>query len=376
MIKGRARRRFGALATALTAMALGSACWVAAASASTVFATPSPDATHDCSQAHPCDIGTAVASGPGTEVVVLPGTYSVSTVLFAGNAVDIHGVDGQPRPRIVSTYPFGALQLFGANATLRHVEIETTGAVAVEFEGAGQLMQDVIATATDPGASSCDPVAASGTVTLRNSICRGGNRGVGTSCNGCHETVTLRNVTSVGATYGLAFESAPGSASTFTVNATNVIARHTSGAGADVRAAAGSTNTDVAINLDHSNYATRDQVPCGTLPCTATVTDPATADNQIMLPLFVDAPGGNFHQAAGSPTIDAGVNDPANGVADIDGEARQIGALTDIGADERPPDVTVPPVGGGNPPPPPARKKCKKKHKRAAASKKCKKHKK
>src|SRR3954452_6537066 len=120
MIEGRAMRRIGTLCASLTVAVLGSASWAALANGATVYATPSPDATADCSQAHPCDIGTAVAAGPGSEVVVLPGTYSVSTTLFAGNTVDIHGVAGQPRPKIVSTYGFGALQLFNPNTTLRH----------------------------------------------------------------------------------------------------------------------------------------------------------------------------------------------------------------------------------------------------------------
>src|SRR3954447_1322099 len=166
MIKGRAIKGVGKLCAALTAGLLVSAAWAAGASGATVFATPNPDGVHDCSQAHPCDIGTAVAAGPGSEVVVLPGTYSVSTTLFAGNTVNIHGVAGQPRPKIVSTYGFGALQLFDPNTTLRHLDIETSGVIAVEFENAGQVMEDVVATATDPGADACDPVSTSGTVTL------------------------------------------------------------------------------------------------------------------------------------------------------------------------------------------------------------------
>src|SRR3954453_21997741 len=117
-MKGRAIGRLGALTAALSAAALASAGWTALASGETRFATPTPDATHDCSEAHPCDIGTAVASGPNTEVVVLPGTYSVSTQLFPGNTVDFQGGDRQPRSKIVSSYGFAALELFGDNATL------------------------------------------------------------------------------------------------------------------------------------------------------------------------------------------------------------------------------------------------------------------
>jgi hypothetical protein len=378
MIVGKRLRRARVLTLALLAVVLGSAVGAAAASGATVYATPSPDATHDCTQAHPCAIEQAVAASPGSEVIILPGTYSVSNILFAGNTVDIHGVDGQPRPRVVSTYGFAALELFGDNATLRHLEIETTGSSGVALDKGGQVMQDVIATATGAAASGCSPIAVSGTVTIRNSICRGTNRGIGTNCNGCHETVSLRNVTAIGDTYGIAFEESTGSTSTYTINATNVIARALSGGGTDVRAEAGDTNSSAEINLDHSNYASRQAVTCGTPPCPATITDPATASNQTAAPLFVNAPGGDFHQAAGSPTIDAGINDPLNGTTDIDGEARQIGPLTDIGADERPPDAGG---GGAASPPPPTlvkKKKCKRKKHRAAesAKKKCKKRRK
>src|SRR3954451_9009896 len=354
MIKGRAIKGVGKLCAALTAGLLVSAAWAAGASGATVFATPNPDGVHDCSQAHPCDIGTAVAAGPGSEVIVLPGTYTVSTTLFAGNNVDIHGVAGEPRPQIVSSYGFGAMQLFDANTTVRHLEISTSGSIGLELENAGQLIEDVVVSAVG---DACDPVSASGTVTMRDSICIGGNRGVGTTCNGCSETVSLRNVTAIGGPYGIAFESSPGSPSTFEVNATNVIARQTTGTGADVRAAAGDTNTAVAIFLDHSNYATRERVLCPSLLCVASVTDPLMANNQTTSPLFVDQAAGNFHEAAGSPTIDAGANDPANGTSDIDGDPRQIGPLTDIGADERLP--AVPPPTGSSPPPS-AKKKCKK----------------
>ena len=56
--------------------------------------------------------------------------------------------------------------------------------------------------------------------------------------------------------------------------------------------------------------------------------------NQSADPLFANAAGGDFHQLAGSPTIDAGTADPFNGFSDFDGQPRLIGAAPDIGADE------------------------------------------
>jgi hypothetical protein len=64
-------------------------------------------------------------------------------------------------------------------------------------------------------------------------------------------------------------------------------------------------------------------------------------------PIFVDAAAADFHQAAGSPTIDKGVltaGDTKMGTSDFDGQARTQGDAPDIGADERAPDPKVEPT--------------------------------
>src|SRR5436190_23486811 len=66
-----------------------------------------------------------------------------------------------------------------------------------------------------------------------------------------------------------------------------------------------------------------------------------SSSNQSASPVFDGVCCGNFHEIAGSPTIDAGQNDGANGSTDIDGDPRMIG-VTDIGADE-----LVPPAAPG-----------------------------
>jgi hypothetical protein len=56
--------------------------------------------------------------------------------------------------------------------------------------------------------------------------------------------------------------------------------------------------------------------------------------------MFANAAAGDFHQVAGSPTINAGADDPLNGVTDLEGKPRLFGAHTDIGADEyAPPSI-------------------------------------
>jgi hypothetical protein len=85
------------------------------------------------------------------------------------------------------------------------------------------------------------------------------------------------------------------------------------------------------VAADHSNFDVFNQAAG-----TALTQGPG---NQTAPPLFVDAAGGNYREAAGSPTIDAGT---AEGVsaADLDGNPRALGAAPDIGAFE----LVPPPV--------------------------------
>jgi hypothetical protein len=121
----------------------------------------------------------------------------------------------------------------------------------------------------------------------------------------------------------------------------NVIAR---GTAADVQTTVvtGGTGT---INLAYSNYTTASNSINGT----SNITPVGSPTNQTASPAFVNAPGGDYHEATGSPTIDAGAADARTGTLDLDGEARSQGTSMDIGADEftvaappPPPDTTPP----------------------------------
>jgi len=186
--------------------------------------------------------------------------------------------------------------------------------------------------------------------TLLDSVCAGK---VGLEDNvGEAWSLTLRNDTIYGTETGLFAVSAT---DLFQIAAVNTVIR---GGIRDIYAA-GSAPGTVAINLDHSNYASV------TSEGGASVTAAGSGTNQTATPLFVNAAGEDFRQAAGSPTIDAGANDAANGPLDLAGNPRTLAAvipcpaITDIGAyehaggpatcpsppTERKPDPIVDPVG-------------------------------
>ena len=71
--------------------------------------------------------------------------------------------------------------------------------------------------------------------------------------------------------------------------------------------------------------------------CYATCTTPLQANDPQNIssdPLFVDAMAGNYHLATNSPCVDTGVNRPAIGAVDLDGNVRVSNRRVDMGAYE------------------------------------------
>src|SRR4051812_20316179 len=127
-------------------------CLSAAASASAVTRNAAPGGSPsevNCTTT-PCTLKHVLEDVVTTndEVVVAPGTHDLtSTGLRLKNnvtGVNIHGQDGQPRPRVTSTgslYTFGSCTTTCVNdgLTLRHLAIDnqgTGGALSI-FGGAG-----------------------------------------------------------------------------------------------------------------------------------------------------------------------------------------------------------------------------------------------
>jgi len=327
------------------ALALTSA---APASAAQRYASPSGTALNSCAVASaPCDIVTAIdgKSGnmpvAGDEVIVEPGDYykigTASTPLASAliPPVDekIHGVAGQARPVIHSTGNSYALSLTAITAgmTASDLDIEQTGAGNGGLYLYGASVDRLIVHATQGDACSPD----SGTIT--NSVCwtsaSSGYAGVDEDWgNNTPTTSTLGNVDVYATQPGTDAISISGSGvGKYTLNASNVIARGggvIGGSGFDVDV--DSATTSFAVNLDHSDYVTASASGTGN----PTVTAAGSASNITADPALVNPAGGDFHETAGSPTIDNGVTSALNGSLDFDGQARTVDGFTDIGADE------------------------------------------
>ncbi len=317
------RPRLVLIGAAASLLMLGLAS--SSAAAAQRFASPTGAGT-TCTQASPCPLNTAITgASAGDEVILISNgtSYALGTSsILVPAGVEVHGEDGQPRPLIEASAGSAPLNPGGANVRLRHLNIQNTGpAVNVSF---GAVVRDVRAVSSNAGTWAC-LFGTSGTLTDALCIATSPTNSAGTGTNfGNAINVTLRNVTAVGGANGLSFGVSADSAPS-TVDAKNVIAIGP----VDVRAFA-STPSSIAINMAHSNYDTTAATGTGS----ATVTTAGTGSNQTAAPAFVNAAAGDYRQASGSPTIDAGTLDPQNGPVDLDGESRDQGLVPDIGADE------------------------------------------
>ena len=294
----------------------------------------------------------------GDEVVLAPGEYSAMAGDFGPNGfvsleegISVHGAADQPRPLIKRDTPPGLPALtVNAGDTVSHIEVENTAAfTGIEIQGG--VVEDVIARSSVEGGIGCRLIRG----TIRNSAClstgaHGAAIGEPHALVGSPNALALRNVTAVSTgleSFGLKYSvRGVGPDSIFTIDASGVIAR---GLAKDVLAEGlSSTQTPgtgamVAVNLDHSNYASTATVT-DEGGGTATVTTAGSGTN-IEAPPLLAADG--FHQLAGSPTVDRGPEASSEEEKDIDGDPRTIGGAPDIGADE----LVVTPPGPPSAPP-------------------------
>jgi hypothetical protein len=219
------------------------------------YAEPNGDGPPaSCPQSDPCDINTAVEAPSvefNDEIVVLPGDYALGAdTLMAAFDINLHGADGQPRPRLSSTADIAVV----SRGRIADLEITGSGGTVLQAAGATPLAERVIVRSTGTGGIACLGL---GTTNLfRNLVCwASGSNGIAYSTGGTvPRTATLRNVTAVAAGTGI-FGYAFIGGNTM-IDARNVIAR---GVSADVGAFTDSTGVSSTITLDNSNYVTESE---------------------------------------------------------------------------------------------------------------------
>ncbi len=280
----------------------------------------------------PCSFPTAMlGAASGDEIILAPGDYGselspITADVYSYGALDVHGAAGQPRPRIFSSATY-SLGLYNPASAARHLEVHrTTTSAGVAFDAYATTIDDLVV--TSPGGASAAACRLSGAaIVMRNALCRSGSEMggfailVSDAVDGA-KTVTLRNVTAIATgSEAAALGVVASGARNATVTAVNSIFEGSVDVSARETAPA-----DAVVNVTYSQLHTNQQDPGAEINQDAT--------SVYAYPLFLDFPGGNFHQDAASPTVDKGIDDPANGATDWDGDPRSSGARTDIGADE------------------------------------------
>jgi hypothetical protein len=288
-----------------------------------------------CESTAPCALTEAVKHAAAEDAVILePGTYTLTTEVGITKAIEIGGQPGAAAPVIVTNGY--AVRVQGAPARVHDLRIEGTGPFRL-FSGVAERIFVSFTGATNQACGMADGAS------LLDSVCWAHDGGptatasaIGLSAAGNTTTMTLRNDTAIDSNAsGEAIRTeTSGAGPKLVVEATNVIARAKQ---FDIEMDLGGKAFPVTeVKLTNSNYAT----VAGEVAPFATVTAPGTNGNQTAAPIFVAADEGDFREATGSPTIDAGLTEVANGPLALGGEPRSLGACpgdpvtTDIGAYE------------------------------------------
>jgi hypothetical protein len=258
---------------------------------------------------------------------VEPGSYNVlATVKLGAPLMNVHGATGQPRP-VLSGSVEQLLRMEGSG-TLAYLDLEEQGTGEGLFAGGG-LLDRMLVRGKPSGQLLCQCYDG----TIRDSVFVAGpgstSGAVGVSSNAGTSKETLRNDTIYSESPGgPAIQLSQAAASgALELTAYNTIAVNGAG-GKDVSASKLAT-----ITMIHSDYAS----PVGP----GIVTD--GGGRLTSPPLFAHPAGGDFRELGGSPTIDAGLTEEANGPLDFEGNPRTTGATTDIGALEYQPPKSEPP---------------------------------
>jgi hypothetical protein len=317
---------------------------VATASAAQRYVAPEGKGGEPCAQAAPCSLKDAITKAKtGDEVIIGTGTYSIEGLSNSAGDLNVHGDPSGPMPKIVASTMSVPLYLVEPGNRVSYLEVVNTssdfpGGVYCAPKGRVERVRVTVSGQNATGinlASDC---------VLRDTLARvDGKSAAAVFGFGVKATGVVRNVTAVATGSGAVgirpFYNNFSEPGTYTLDLKNVIA---SGETADIQATKQGYSASAGpgnIVVSNSNF---DVTGVEGLFGSATIAD--LGGNQTAPPLFVDAVNGDFREAAGSPTIDAGVADQI-GALDLAGNARILGAAPDIGAFEFPSPLPPPAAG-------------------------------
>jgi hypothetical protein len=326
-----------ALLAAVAATAVAASTAPNASAAVQRYASPTGTGK-DCTSVSPCDITEALyGGGSGDEVIVGSGDYPLTVTPAVKNGLTIHGVAGRPRPQLLFSGNQSGLFL-PQSTVLRYIEIAQAEPNSRALYSWGSTVDRVIV----KGSAGTDCAAFARNSTIRDSIVVASGSGASAICAradgpGDKSAGSYRNVTAIATgSGGVAIDAYASGTGMVTVNLVNVIAQG-GPVGASLAMTTDGSGAEATITARHSNWA--NYLAFGT---NAQYVD--LGGNQGTSPAFVDAAAGDYRQRPASVTIDAGLDDFANGALDVDGDPRRVGT-TDIGADElvpRPAATTEP----------------------------------
>jgi hypothetical protein len=322
-------------ATAAICVSAFAALGAADAGAAQRYAAPGGAGTA-CFQNAPCSLETAVGKAKsGDEVIVGAGTHIIAkTVESEATDIDIHGDPAGPMPTVVAADSEGGIFTLG-DSRIAYLALDIAGFQTIGITcDEGDLVERVRLVAGE-----VEPIGIlikEGCAVQETLIRASGEDAIAILALPRFAKVAgpVRNVTAIATgvhSVGIATRSDnPALAGNTTLDLRNAIA---SGGENDLRAA-DSVAGRAHIAVANSNF----DVASGGIE--SLVKD--LGGNQGAPPLFVDAAAGDFHQAPGSPTIDAGSAEGI-GATDLDGNARFQGPAPDIGAYE----LAIPPLPSG-----------------------------
>ena len=308
------------------------------ASAAERYASPT-GAGSGCTSSVPCSLASAVkVAGEGDEVIASSGDYALTDTIEDKAKITIRGVPGQPRPRLLFSGPNQQGLRLMHGSLLRDVDVDQAEAVAAVDTSGARL--DRVVVKGGSGAFGCSVSLLNGII--RDSIVVSDTLPICSFAYGVPNTSAYRNVTAVTTQPGQAAILISAPSASATVDLTNVIAQG-GPSGPGFRIVTDNPGGQATVTATHSNFVDPDLLG-------GNIQFIDGGGNQNAAPSFVNAAAGDYRQAPGSVTIDAGMNAPVNGAFDVESDPRRIDT-TDIGADEfvRPVIVTTGPATGIGP---------------------------